>query len=175
MKKNSIQNIVTANLKDAAAITHLLNQAYRGATAKQGWTHEAGLIGGEQRTIISEVESLIKQNGSLFFLYKKDDNICGCVNLRLHGNKLYLGMLAVSPMLQNEGIGKQLLNAANDFAIEKNCKSIYMTVISLRSELIDWYKRHGYVDTGHTEPFIEDEISGKHLQPLEFVYLEKAL
>jgi hypothetical protein len=34
----------------------------------------------------------------------------------------------------------------------------------VRTELIDWYKRHGYADTGERKPFAEDEVSGKHLQ-----------
>ena len=48
-----------------------------------------------------------------------------------------------------------------------------MTVISVRTELINWYKRHGYADTGNKKTFKEDGLSGKHLQPLEFIVLEK--
>jgi hypothetical protein len=48
-----------------------------------------------------------------------------------------------------------------------------MTVISVRTELIDWYKRHGYVDTGVRLPFAEDGVSGKHLQPMEFMELAR--
>jgi hypothetical protein len=33
------------------------------------------------------------------------------------------------------------------------CKLIYMTVISVRTELIAWYERHGYVNTNKTKPF----------------------
>jgi hypothetical protein len=33
-----------------------------------------------------------------------------------------------------------------------------MTVISMRTELIDWYKRHGYIDTGDREPFPVNDI-----------------
>jgi hypothetical protein len=49
-----------------------------------------------------------------------------------------------------------------------------MTVISAREELIAWYKRHGYFDTGAREPFPVGDI---HIsiseQPLEFMVLEK--
>lgn len=51
-----------------------------------------------------------------------------------------------------------------------------MTVISVREELIAWYKRNGYVDTGEREAFPESEI---HVtisnEPLEFVFLEKTI
>jgi hypothetical protein len=48
-----------------------------------------------------------------------------------------------------------------------------MTVISVRAELIEWYRRHGYADTGVRLPFQEDAVSGKHLQPMEFMELAK--
>jgi hypothetical protein len=47
--------------------------------------------------------------------------------------------------------------------------------MSVRSELIDWYKRRGYRDTGERKPFIEDSLTGKHLQPLEFMVMEKII
>jgi len=56
-----------------------------------------------------------------------------------------------------------------------NCRSIYMTVITVRTELVSWYQRHGYADTGERKPFLEDGLTGKHLQPLEFMVLEKPL
>jgi ribosomal protein S18 acetylase RimI-like enzyme len=84
-------------------------------------------------------------------------------------------MLSVSPKLQGGGIGKQLLKAAEETALQFNCRAVYMTVISVRSELIDWYKRRGYRDTGERKPFIEDSLTGKHLQPLEFMVMEKII
>ena len=47
-----------------------------------------------------------------------------------------------------------------------------MSVITVRTELINWYKRHGYAETGDRKPFIEDGITGNHKQTLEFLYLE---
>ena len=84
-------------------------------------------------------------------------------------------MLAVSPNLQGGGVGKQLLIAAEEYARNTKCNSIYMTVISLRSELINWYIRNGYYDTGIRKPFNEDGLTGKHLQHLEFMVLEKRI
>ena len=84
-------------------------------------------------------------------------------------------MLSVSPTAQSQGIGKKLLAAAEQFAKEQQCAFIYMTVISVRHELIEWYKRNGYKDTGERKIFEEDGITGNHLQPLQFAYLEKLL
>lgn len=167
-------HISIAKLKDATVITQLLNSAYRGESSQQGWTTESHLIGGEIRTIPDEVEELITQPDSVFLKYTTEE-IIGCVNLQKHEDKIYLGMLSVKPGLQGGGIGKKLLSAADEYAKQLECIAVYMTVISVRTELIDWYKRHGFVDTGKRKPFEEDGISGNHLQKLEFSILEKKL
>lgn len=163
-------------MADIAAINDLLNNAYRGDSSKQGWTTEAGLIAGNVRTDETTVQQVMEQDGSVFLIYTDDEQkITGCVNLQQHGDKIYLGMFSVSPQLQGGGMGKQLLKAAEEYTQHVQCVAIYMTVISVRTELINWYKRHGYMDTGERKPFIEDGLTGKHLQALEFMVLEKPL
>jgi ribosomal protein S18 acetylase RimI-like enzyme len=172
--KNLSINIST--LQDVELITSLLNSAYRGETSKKGWTTEADLIAGEVRTSKQSLQKIIQQPNSVVLKFTNENNaIVGCVNLQKHDTKLYLGMLSVSPNLQNAGIGKQLLAAADEYALHQNCSSIYMTVITQRTELINWYNRHGYSDTGERKPFIEDDETGKHLQKLEFMVLEKLI
>lgn len=176
MYKFSNKHISIATATDAATITALLNSAYRGETAKLGWTHEADLIAGDTRTNESSLLQLIELPGSILVKYTNDQQqIIGCVNLQQHENKVYLGMLSVSPHLQGGGIGKQLLIAAEEYAQHLHCAAIYMTVISLRSELIDWYQRHGYEDTDERKVFIEDNLTGKHLTQLEFMTLQKEI
>jgi predicted N-acetyltransferase YhbS len=135
-------NISIATLQDAPAITTLLNSAYRGEDSKKGWTTEANLIAGEVRTTVESLTKVMQQPNSVLLKVSDENNaVIGCVNLQQHGAKIYLGMLSVSPVLQNAGIGKQLLAAADEYALQQNCSSIYMTVITHRTELIDWYKR----------------------------------
>jgi ribosomal protein S18 acetylase RimI-like enzyme len=169
-------NISIATIQDTTAITALLNSAYRGQESRKGWTTEADLIVGEVRTSSESLQKIIQQPNSVMLKFTDStSNIVGCVNLQKHNTKVYLGMLSVSPILQNAGIGKQLLAAADEYALQQNCSSIYMTVITQRTELINWYNRHGYSDTGERKPFIEDDETGKHLQKLEFMVLEKNL
>ena len=168
--------ITIAHPEDIPAITVLLNKAYRGETSKQGWTTEADLIAGDVRTDENNVQEVMQQNGSIFLKYTNaEEQIIACVNLQQHADKIYLGMFSVSPKLQGGGIGKQLLQAAEAYARHLECISVYMSVISARTELISWYKRHGYADTGVRKPFIEDGLTGKHLQELEFMMMEKTL
>jgi ribosomal protein S18 acetylase RimI-like enzyme len=168
--------IAVATIRDIPSINDLLNLAYRGEVASRTWTNEVHLIAGETRTSEAELKKLMDQPGSVFIKYcTVGKTIDGCVNLQLHAGKIYLGMLGVSPYKQGAGIGKKLLKAAEEYAQQMKCVSIFMTVISIRAELVDWYKRHGYKDTGEREKLIESAISGQHLQPLELMILEKVL
>jgi len=170
----SNERIAIATTQDVSYLNILLNEAYRGKSSKQGWTTEAHLIAGETRTNESMVQQVIEKPGSVILKYINNDKvITGCINLQQHEDKLYLGMLAVHPGLQGGGVGKELLKASEEYARSIQCSAIYMTVISLRTELINWYVRHGYKDTGKRKQFDEDGVTGKHLQPLEFIVLEK--
>lgn len=168
-------HISIAGRADIPVMKDLLNIAYRGEDSKQGWTTEAHLISGDTRTDENNISEVMQTNGSIFLLYKNGQEMYGCINLQEHGSKFYLGMFSVLPALQGKGIGKKILKAAEEYALAKKATATYMTVISLRTELIDWYKRHGYADTGERKAFVEDGITGKHLVPLEFMVLEKAL
>jgi ribosomal protein S18 acetylase RimI-like enzyme len=100
----------------------------------------------------------------------------GMVMLKNQGDGLYLGMLTVAPDLQGGGIGKKLLYASETFAKEHGLPKIIMTVISVRTELVAWYERHGYIRTGEVKPFpMDDPKFGLPKQFLEFVVMEKVL
>lgn len=167
--------ISRAELNDATAIANLVNSAYRGEHAKKGWTTEADLIDGT-RTDAAALSDLLKKPDTTVLKYELDGKIVGCVELKTANGRLYLGMLTVEPSIQGGGIGKRLLGAAEEFAEAQGCRSVYMTVITIRKELVDWYKRHGYVDTGERKPFhFTDPRFGQPKQKLEFLVLEKQL
>lgn len=169
-----MSNYRQASREDIPALVELVNSAYRGESSKKGWTTEADLLDGI-RTDEQALNDLISTKGSVM-LVQEDENgqIVGCVNLQSKPGKLYLGMLTVSPLLQGGGIGKKLLYAADEFARQQNVPFIEMTVISVREELINWYKRHGYQETGEKKPFpSNDPRFGIPKQVLEFIVLEK--
>lgn len=167
-------HIFIAGKAGLGRVEALLNLAYRGEASKKGWTSEADYIEGDIRATAETVLEVFNKPGSVFLLYKAGNTDAdGCVNLQQHGNRIYLGMFAVSPAVQGGGIGKQLLSAAEEYASQTGCRSIYMTVIDIRAELISWYKRHGYQETGERIPFHEDGETGRHRVPLQFMVLEK--
>jgi len=168
--------IEQAIVSDIPALETLVNSAYRGEASQQGWTTEAHLLKGDKRTDVAALAKLLNDPQAVILCCKGKDNVLyGCVYLRIQGDELYLGMLSVSPLLQGGGVGKQLIAAAEEYARQKQCAAIVMTVISVRQELIAWYQRLGYVLTGETQPFPTDERYGVPTQPLEFVVLRKSI
>jgi ribosomal protein S18 acetylase RimI-like enzyme len=168
--------ISLATAKDILLIKNLLNSAYRGERSRQGWTTEADIIAGDVRTDENDLQKVMQLPASVFLKYvSNQQELVGCVNLQKHDNKIYLGMFSVSPVLQGAGIGKHILKAAEEYTAQLNCNAIYMSVISVRTELINWYNRNGYSETGERKAFVEDGLTGRHLQPLEFIILEKTL
>ena len=170
-----MHSIQPAIISDAPSLNTLVNSAYRGDSSKKGWTTEADLLDG---TRIDEdaLRDLIQKPDTTVLIYKEDKVLLGCVELRQDGKKIYLGMLSVKPDTQGKGVGKKLLKEAEVFAGQQHCTKIYMTVISVRKELVDWYIRHGYQLTGERKPFVvPDTRWGIPKQPLEFVVLEKEL
>ncbi|PAM95271.1 GNAT family N-acetyltransferase [Flavobacterium sp. IR1] len=167
--------ITKATVEDIPALTILINAAYRGETSKKGWTTEAHLLEGK-RTNEEEMTEIILEPSNTILKYTENSQIIGSVLLVEKKDQLYLGMLTVSPELQNSGIGKKMLAEAEHHARALGLHRIIMTVISVREELLAWYIRHGYKDTGKREAFPESDI---HItiseQPLEFIYLEKLL
>lgn len=167
------EKISVSTLNDIPRLLKLINSAYRGDEAKKGWTHEADLIEGTIRTDEVSLKQLIQKPGAVILKYEFDEKLAGCVFLEKKKERLFLGMLSVSPQLQAHGIGKKLLKAAEEHAHKNNCVAIEMTVISVRKELIAWYERNGYVDTGKRELFPDDGKFGNPTQQLEFIYMEK--
>jgi ribosomal protein S18 acetylase RimI-like enzyme len=167
--------IAIADAVDATRLSELVNSAYRGDYAKQGWTTEADLIEGT-RTDEVALKEIIGRPDTVILKYVEKEKILACIELVLADDDLYLGMLTVEPSLQGKGLGKILLRAAEEYALKNQCKKIHMTVITVRTELVDWYKRHGYLDTGKRKPFqFSDPRFGKPRRPLEFMVMEKKL
>lgn len=156
-------------------LNQLVNSAYRGDASKKGWTTEADLLDGIRTSEESLREMLANPNATIL-RYVADGQTLGCVYVEKKGDKLYLGMLTVAPELQAGGIGRALLERAETYAREQGCRAITMTVIPQRTELIAWYERRGYHQTGETQPFpMDDPRFGLPKVPLSFIVMEKTV
>lgn len=138
---------------DAPALVALVNSAYRGDSSRAGWTTEADLLGG-QRIDIEGLTEMMVRPGNVILLHERDLVPVACVHLERTGEACYLGMLTIHPTLQGAGLGRQMLEAAECWAIEHwSSRTMHMTVIAQRPELIAWYERRGYRRTGECKPF----------------------
>ncbi|WP_412025783.1 GNAT family N-acetyltransferase [Burkholderia cepacia] len=137
-----------ANEHDVDALVQLVNAAYRPTTTAAGWTHEAAIIEGPRITSSRLVDTLQAPN-SVLLVAEVEGRIAGCIEVKATGDAAYIGTLAVSPAMQDHGLGKALLNEAEQFAIRRwNIGKAVMVVLSVRHELIDFYLRRGYARTG---------------------------
>jgi len=148
-----------ADNKDIDAIVTLVDSAYRGESSRQGWTTEADLLDG-RRTFSEEVAEIISAEHNVILLLEEGDKLLASVQVKkLSGNGVemcsaYLGMFAVAPASQNLGIGKIVIEYAEKFVLENwQCSEMEMTVIQQRVELISWYKKLGYQQTGEVRDF----------------------
>ena len=184
-----------ADASDIDALERLLNCCYR-ETA--GWTNEADLVGGIRITP-EELASTINNPTHYLFVYPKTTTgerdaeetgeILGCiaVDIKTDANsnkKAYIGMFAVHPELQGQGVGNVLLQAAETFATrhllstendtDKQPARLTMSILSHRPELLAYYQRRGYQLNGNKIPFPNDGNNGEpKREDLELLELEK--
>ena len=137
-------NFCVATADDAHAIVELVNGAYRGESSRQGWTTEADLLEG-RRTELEEVSYLLDSNNDIVLCCKTQNKLIGSVCVKYSDKQVEMGMLAVNPLYQGQGIGKQLLQYAECYAAKKWPVERYvLEVIHCRQELIAHYERRGY-------------------------------
>lgn len=149
-----------AEIQDAEAITALINSAFRKA--------ESFFIE-RDRIDVASIRALMEKGQ--FLVAENRGALAGCVYVEQRGERAYLGLLAVGPTLQREGIGSTLMNAAEIRCSKLGCRFIDLRIVNLRTENHALYTRRGYVETG-TEPF-PPELTPK--LPCHFINMSKPL
>ncbi len=189
MNKNKVF-LRQAQADDISAIEQLLNLCYR---ENKGWTNEANLVGGIRITQ-NELATILADSKHYFFVYPKSTTgtrigqetgeLLGAIAVKItediHDKRhAYIGMFAVHPDLQGQGVGNVILQAAETFATrhlsDQNKPSrLTMSILNHRPELLAYYERRGYQLTGYSEPFPEDDNNGEpKRQDLRLLQLEK--
>lgn len=172
---------------DAPVLLDLIETAYRGAEDYGLWNSESHLLQGP-RTSLAELDALIAEPGVRFVIAQRGGEAFGCALLRslpdpgapdstaARAADAYFGMFAVSPQHRFGGEGGRLLEACEAIARDLwRARRLTLTVISVRTGLIEWYRRRGYRITGRRFPFPFHEHSGALLADFDLVELAKAL
>jgi predicted N-acetyltransferase YhbS len=127
--------IRVASEADAAAIAAVTNAAFAIETFLEG-----------VRTDARRVAEMMQQ-GAFLVAESGSGEMLASVYTEVRVARGYFGMLAVEPLRQGKGLGARLVRAAEDYCRERGCKTMDITVLSLRPELVPFYHRLGYVET----------------------------
>ena len=147
------QLIVTpAGQADLPEIAALVNSAYRGDSARQGWTHEADLVAGQRTDPDSLARDLAGPNPAVLLTLREREEgpILASVFLergrRARRRGALLSWHAVGqPDPSGSGLGRILLTAAEGQARGWGAARMVMTVIDVRDTLIAYYAAPGAI------------------------------
>ena len=128
---------------DAESLVRLINAAFR---------VEQPFIEGE-RTDAEGVRSYMAKGK--FLVAGGSAALAACVYVELRADRGYLGLLGVDPVRQGTGLGRKMMDAAEDFFRKAGCRAVDLRVISARTPLPPFYRHLGYAEIG-TAPFAPD-------------------
>ena len=167
-----------AALGDAAHLQQMVESAFRAEDSRPEWTADMAL-GERFRLDVGEmVEQISKPDGTILIATDEDNAFVASVNVTKRSADLArISMLAVVPHHQRGGIGRQVLDHAENYCQQTwGVKKIGLNALSTRQQLIAWYTRRGYKKTGELTLFPYDRIEGLSLpDDLCFVELKKDL
>jgi GNAT superfamily N-acetyltransferase len=147
-----------AAAEDVPDLVRVINAAYE---------VEKFFVSGD-RTDVETVRRLMTRGA--FVVTRDEGGLTGCVYVELRGTRGYFGMLSVAPSRQSMGLGRRLVDEAETYAREHGCTAMDIRVVNLRTELMPFYLKVGYVERG-TEP-VDDP---RALQPFHFILMSKPL
>lgn len=148
-----------AEAEDVEALVRLINAAF---------VVERPFIEGE-RIDPAGVRSYMEKGK--FLVAKDATGLVGCVYIELRGKRGYLGLLAVEPTRQGGGLGRKLMDAAENYFRSAGCRAIDLRIISPRTPLPAFYAHLGYAQTG-TAP-CAPEVPVK--LPCHYILMSKTL
>ena len=148
-------DLVIATAADLPAVVELMNLAYRGRVGGAGWSNAEPYLEGDRINLQQlQADLAAKPNARVLLWRRGDGSLRGSAWLELRPRHMaYLGSLAISPREQKAGQGRKMLEALEAWAMQRGAREVRMTVINVRTALIEWYGRRGYRPTGETEPF----------------------
>lgn len=114
----------------------VINLAFRAA--------ESFFVEGDR--ITPEILQSMLDKGN-FLLAEAAAGLVGCVYVELQGERAYFGLLAVDPARQHRGLGRRLIDEAENHARADGCHAMDLRIVNLREELPPFYRRLGYVES----------------------------
>jgi ribosomal protein S18 acetylase RimI-like enzyme len=148
-----------ADPRDVDALVRLINSAFR---------VELPFIEGDRIDRVGVRSYMAKGR---FLVAELPTGLAGCVYVELRSDRGYLGLLGVDPPLQGAGLGRKLMDTAENFFREAGCVAVDLRIVSARTPLPAFYRHLGYLETG-TAPFAAD-VSVK--VPCHYILMTKTI
>ena len=106
-----------------------------------------------------------------FLLAESAGKFAGCNYVEVRGSAGYFGLLSVDPDWQGRGLGRELIEQAEDFCREAGCSLMQIRVLNHRTELPPFYQKLGYATAGTEE--VEQVPTAR--MPYHFIVMEKKM
>ncbi|OIW35709.1 putative N-acetyltransferase, GNAT family, partial [Coniochaeta ligniaria NRRL 30616] len=165
-----------ATTEDAPRIQQLVESSFRAEDSRPQWTADMSLGRQFRMDVKFVIAAITNPESAILIACDDEDMLVASVEVTKRGTDLArLAMLAVDERHQRGGIGRRVLDYADDYCRSTwGVKKIGLNALSTRKELIMWYMRCGYQQTGELTPFRPrggDEVAIP--DGLSFVELEK--
>jgi len=135
-------SICKASLDDVEAITALTDAAY---------TKYIPLIGRKPQPMTADYAKMVVENS--IWLLIVEDQLAGVLVLVYEPENILIYSVAINPEYQKQGLGRRLLDWAEQQAVQAGYKSIRLYTNERFEANIVMYKHLGYQETSR-EPFL---------------------
>jgi ribosomal protein S18 acetylase RimI-like enzyme len=134
-----IASIRRATADDLTTMLRIINSAFAIETFIEG-----------ERTDETQLSDMM-QKGEFLLGIDSSGQVVASVYVELRGSRGYFGMLSIDPQRQGSGLGRAMVEAAEQYCRAKGCEAMDLTVLSLRPELPPYYRKLGYAESGVEE------------------------
>jgi ribosomal protein S18 acetylase RimI-like enzyme len=128
---------------------------YRKAEIRPYRPEEEGLLFGLAKSTFGEEEAwddartLEVLAADTVFVAEVEGSAAGYVAVERSGDKVCIDQLFVSPAHEEEGVGTQLFEYAEGFAIAQGARSLQVVVEDENRPAVAFYRSRGFVHSGH--------------------------
>jgi GNAT superfamily N-acetyltransferase len=149
----------TADISDIDAIVRLVNRAF---------VAESSYVEGER--VNPDALREMWPRGT-FLLGEDRGQLIACIFIEPRAAQAHLGLVSVEPARQREGLGSELMTAAEARCRAAGFREMELRFIDHRIELERFYERIGFTRTGITEP----PPPARAKIPFQFVQMTKSV
>ncbi len=162
------------DLNDLDEIVDLVNAAYRGVDGQKRWTTEAHLVQGN-RLHLEDFRRDITCGNTEFYVGYLEEKLRCCIAIKRYDHITEFGTFAVDPDLHGFGYGTELLNFAEATA-RPYSSTFQVTVVSQNKDLLAFYQRRGYKETGQKLAYpVGQNVGNPITQNIDLTVLQKSV